>query len=112
MSETVYYKGILKPVDMLIGEGIEERCKRIIGNVELEDYYESYQEKLMDDYDYYEKYVIHNGILYSVEKQNFDPEESIFIANRNDDGTINFEVRYYNGGCSFDEAIDYALSKF
>lgn len=109
MSETVYYKGILKPVDFLIGETLEERCKRIIGDVELEDYYDSYQEKLMNDYDYYQKYIIHNDILYFVEKKNVDPDEDIFKANRNVDGTVDFEVKYYNGGCSFDEAIEEAF---
>lgn len=112
MSEVDYYKGKLIPVSVLIGESLEETCKRIIGNVELEDYYDTYQEKLISDYDYYEKYVIYNGILYSVEKKSLDPEESVFIASRNDDGTINFEVRYYNGGCSFDEAVGYALAKY
>jgi len=109
MSEVVYYKGKLKPVDFLINETLEERCKRIIGDVELEDCYDSYQEKLMDDYDYYEDYIIHNDILYSVEKNRLDPEQSMFTSKRNDDGTVNFEVRYYNGGTSFDEAIEYAL---
>jgi len=109
MSEVVYYKGILKPVDFLVGETLEERCKRIIGDVELEDCYDSYQEKLMDDFDYYESYVIHNDILYSVEKNRLDPEQSFFMSKRNDNGTVNFEVRYYNGGTSFDEAIEYAL---
>jgi len=112
MSEVVYYKGKLIPVDFLINESLEERCKRIIGNVELEDCYNSYQEKLMDDYDYYEDYVIHNGILYSVEKNRLNHEQSLFIAKSDyDTGTVNFEVRYYNGGTSFDEAIKYAFEK-
>lgn len=109
MSEVVYYKGILKPVDFLTGETLEERCKRIIGDVALEDY-ESYQEKLMDDFDYYEQYIIHDDILYSVEKNKYDPEDSLFIAKTDyDTGIVDFEVRYYNGGTSFDEAIEYAF---
>jgi len=108
MSETVYYKGKLIPVDFLINETLEERCKRIIGDVDLEDY-ESYQEMLIDDYNYYEDYVIHNDILYSVKKNRLDPEQSFFMSKRNDNGTVNFEVRYYNGGTSFDETIEYAF---
>jgi len=109
MSETVYYKGKLIPVDFLINETLEERCKRIIGDVDLEDY-ESYQEMLIDDYNYYEDYVIHNDILYSVKKNRLDPEQSMFVAKRdNDTGIVDFEVRYYDGGTSFDEAIKYAF---
>jgi len=63
----------------------------------------------MGDYDFYEKYVIYDDILYSVKKNRLDPEQSLFMAHRNDDGTVDFEVRYYNGGTSFDEAIEYVF---
>ena len=36
-------------------------------------------------------------------------DEDIFNAHDNGDGTIGYEVMYYNGGCSFNEAIEYAL---
>ena len=35
--------------------------------------------------------------------------EDIQNAHDNGDGTIDYEVMYYNGGCSFNEAIEYAL---
>ena len=30
-------------------------------------------------------------------------------ADLNDDGTIDFEVKFYNGGCSLNEALDKAI---
>ena len=32
-------------------------------------------------------------------------------ATQNDDGTIDYEVKYYNGGCSREEAIAEAVQK-
>ena len=40
-----------------------------------------------------------------------ETEMDIFESNKNDDGTINFHVMYYNSGCSFDEAIDEAIEE-
>jgi len=110
MSETVYYKGKLKDVVRLDNETLEEQCKRII-NCELDDdYYKTFKEMLLDEY--YDKYVIYGDILYSiVEKISLDADGSIFNMSNDDDGTLNFEVRYYNGGCSFDEAIECAFER-
>ena len=30
---------------------------------------------------------------------------------KNEDGDFDFEVRYYNGGCGFDEAIERAFER-
>ena len=51
-----------------------------------------------------------DGQIYTVEKEYADPDVDIFKSTKNDDGTIDFEVKYYNGGCCFNEAIDAALS--
>ena len=41
-------------------------------------------------------------------KKELDPDSSLFEAVLYSDGTIEFEVKYYNGGCGFSEAIDHA----
>ena len=57
-----------------------------------------------------EKYIVTNDNIYKVvEKNNKTDEYDIFNATQNLDGTIDYEVMYYNGGCSFNEAIEYAL---
>lgn len=35
--------------------------------------------------------------------------ESIMVANRKSDGSIDFLLSYYNGGCSFYEALALAI---
>lgn len=110
MSETVHYRGILREIESDKNETLEEFCKRLLIGKELPSYFDSYQEMLLDEY--YQKYIINNGKLYSVDRQKIDFDEDIFMAvkNKNGDG-IDFEVKYYNGGCSFNEAIEEALKK-
>lgn len=107
MSETVHYKGVLKQVERLDGESLEEQCKRLLGNNELPSYFDSYADWLVDNY--YKTMTIQNGVVYEVEKVEVDLDSDIFIANQKKDGSIEFEVRYYNGGCGFDEALEEAI---
>jgi hypothetical protein len=107
MSETVHYRGTLTEVDMFDNESLEDQCKRILGDIKLPSYYKSYQEMLLDEF--YEGYIIDDNALYLVEKESYEPNEDIFCSKGNEDGTISFEVRYYNGGCGFNEAIKRAL---
>ena len=87
MSETVHYKGRLIPT----GKTEKEYC----GDGDIFDHY-------------YDAVVI-EGMVYTVEKINIDPDFDIFNSTKNEDGSIDFEVKYYNGGCSFNEAIDEAV---
>jgi hypothetical protein len=107
MSETMHYRGILTVVTRLECETLEEQCKRIMESCELDIFNDSYQEQLI--FDSYERYVIRDDVLYLVEKKDVG-DDSIFIITEGEDGAFNFEVRYYNGGCSFDEAIEYAFN--
>ena len=107
MSETVHYKGVLRKVERLNEESLEEQCKRILGNKELPSYYDTYQEYLLDEY--YDGMTIQNGVVYQVEREEVDPYDDLFNAQVRDNGEIAFEVRYYNGGCGFNEAIEEAI---
>ncbi|MFD0587686.1 hypothetical protein ACFQZE_06700 [Paenibacillus sp. GCM10027627] len=108
MSETVYYRGILKECKKIDHETLEGQCRRLLEYKGLPSYYDSYQELLLDEY--YHKYIIRNGLIYTVERQELDVDQDIFSACINEDGeSIDFEVKYYNGGCSFNEAIELAL---
>lgn len=88
MSETVHYKGKLIPTGKTLAE---------------------FDSDADDIYDHYEKAVEINEQIYLVEKADIDVDANIFESSENDDGSIDFEVKYYNGGCGFNEAIDYAL---
>ena len=48
--------------------------------------------------------------VYRVENKQVDVEYEFFNATRNGNGTIDFEVMYYNGGCSLSEAIEEAIN--
>lgn len=90
MSDTVHYKGKLTPT----GKTLEQ-----------------YAGKDADIYDdaLYNKVVEIDGLIWEVSKEDIDPCADIFRATENEDGSISFEVRYYNGGCCFTEAIDTAI---
>lgn len=109
MSETVHYKGILTIVERLENESLEGQCKRLLDNAELLDYYDSYQEMIANDY--YEKYFVYNNVLYSIDKKDIDPDDDLFVASKINDKNIKFEVRYYNGGCCLEEALEVALER-
>ena len=50
-----------------------------------------------------------SGEVFSVDRAVADEYSDIFKSTKNADGTINFHVKYYNGGCCFGEALEYAL---
>lgn len=111
MSEVESKKGTLRKVEPIDGETLEDVCKRIclfecsIG--EKPDYFEGYTEYLRAEL--YRRYVIYEGAVYEVIEVSDLEESDIFESKDNSDGTIGFLVQFYNGGCSFDEAIEYAL---
>lgn len=107
MSETVHFKGVLIKLERNENESLEEQCKRLMEDKELPSYFDNYQEFLLDSY--YHRFAIHNNCLYQVEKEDLDPDGDIFKASLKENGEIDFEVRYYNGGCGFEEAINEAL---
>ena len=112
MSEMVRYTGKLRLKEKLPNETLEEQCKRILfehNYFELQYYYDSWKEMLC--YELYERYVIYNNEVYEVIEKNYrDFYDSIFEAYKNDNGTIDYQVVYYNGGCGFTEAIEEALN--
>ncbi len=112
MSEMVRYTGKLRLKEKLPNETLEEQCKRILREhnyFELQDYCDSWKEMLYDEL--YERYVVYNNEVYEVIEKNYrDFCDSSFEAYKNDDGIINYQVVYYNGGCGFTEAIEEALN--
>lgn len=107
MSRTVHYKGVMKKAERLEGESLEEQCKRLIGDVELPAYCEDYEEFLNDTF--YQEMSIQNGTVYLIEKEEINQDDDILQASLNDNGDIEFEIRYYTGGSSFDEALQDAI---
>ena len=95
MSQQETRIGKIKLIEKLENETLEQQCKRILGMKQLDDYYDTYEEAIIDCNDE------------DREQEDCD----IFEANINDDGTISYTVSYYNGGCCFSEAIRRSLKK-
>jgi hypothetical protein len=108
MSETELNTGKLIPVHLLESETPEQCAERILGG-EKDEWNNTFLESLLENN--YRDYVFHNGILYRCEAESNSDSGDIFEATRNGDGTIDFILQYYNGGCSFTEAMGYALKK-
>jgi len=106
MSETIHYKGTLTKVERLENESLEEQCKRLLNGKELDDCYDTYKEMLLNEF--YKQYYLYNDILYLVNK--IELYGDVFNASNGKNGEINFEIVYYNGGCSFNDAIERALN--
>jgi len=109
MSKKVHYKGVLKPIKKLEGETLEDQCRRLSNITELPSYYESYEEYLRYESD--RKMIIHKGVVYQAEVEIVDQDGDIFRAHINNNNEIEYEVRYYNGGCGFNEAIEEAINR-
>lgn len=107
MSEEEYWAGKLIPVEML--SSTEDTCKKICkehGWV-LDAYYDSWREVLEEEG--YKDYCIVDSKIFKVEADKEDPCGDIYKAKFNEDGTYDFVLKFYNGGCSFTEAIEEAL---
>ena len=55
-----------------------------------------------------ENYIYLYNKVYFVEDKLYDPDNDIFDMEENEDGTLSYNLRFYNGGCGFDEALEYA----
>lgn len=108
MSETEHWFGTLVPEEM--HGDVEDSCKWILnlhGFNELGNCHSNWTDMFCDQY--YREYTIFNNQIYRIFKVERDPNDDIAVASRNEDGTIKFEVKWYNGGGSFNEILDSAL---
>lgn len=107
MSETVMFTGKLKKYEFPkeIGDTLKEKTDYLIikgfsfEHSEIED-------KYIDEGD---GFIVVDGDFYEILEKESQDDDDIFKAKKNDDGTINFTVKYYDGGCSFTEAIEDAI---
>lgn len=101
MSEIEHYVGKLIPV---LDKTAEDICLQEYGKEELDDYYDSWEE-MLEDISYRDGYVLVGNIIYKTELKEFDDYDSIFEGEMNPDGSISVQAKFYNGSCSFTEAL-------
>ena len=88
MSDTVHYSGKLKPT----GKTLKE-----------------YNPDAEDIWDVEDDIVEIDGQIFEVCDQKDLSYADLFDVSKNADGSYNFNVKYYNGGCSFKESIKEGL---
>lgn len=116
MSDIVHYRGKLVEIKPRRSRTIQEIAKDLIDKhgIEESDYWRKYH---TDDYVHLLQserfeYVSHDDKLYEIiSKIKLDAEDDIIRVEKNVDGTLDFEMRYYNGGGSLQEAIGSGLTK-
>lgn len=111
MSETVHVKGKLLRLfsDKITAEEGGRILFELIGGASLdrEDCYKDWLEE-----EFYKKIHIQGDRIYVVSQEQYiDNNDDIAVATGDTDGIIDFELRYYNGGASFSEVLDEALTK-
>lgn len=109
MSRVEHHIGVLKPLPLLDGETLEEQCKRLLELEELPKYASSYEEHMLDVGVYEKDILLQDGKLYKIDSKELSEDEDVIKAKQLPNGDIEFEVRYYNGGCGFAEALVEAI---
>jgi hypothetical protein len=110
MSETEHIKGRLIPIAII---GDAENTAKIILELEkvaIPDYLANSPYLYILKEELYRKYLFLDGKFYKVDSLKKD-DNDVYLAHNNPDGSIDFELVYYNGGCSFDDAIGCALGR-
>lgn len=111
MSRVEHHKGKIRELPLVNG-CLETTCLAVIQEAgrgdEIGSRYTAH-EFIMDEL--YNEYLIMNGKLYAIESKEYDDNRDIAEATVNPDGTIDFEVKFYNGGASMCEMIRLAVDK-
>ena len=113
MSETVHYKGIAIKIEQPNDKTLLDVAKGILKerNYDIANHYDNAIECLTQEF--YEEFFYHPKTqnLYKITKEGHDLEQEIIKADLMDDGTITYELRYYNGGAGFEECMEEAFDK-
>lgn len=112
MSDYKWYRGAIIPVENPKELSLEELAKDIITSSlgsEYKLWHDTYLEELK--YEYEDNYYVGQDTIYRIlAKKLHDPTDYRAEATRRSD-IIDYDLAYYNGGCSFYEAMDDALAK-
>lgn len=104
MSETVQYRGELTKIE------VPEKCDTLEKQA-------AYLREIGLDAIFYDDYVESKQCIcvfdtwYLFTKEGGDDDEDIFEATKQLDGKIKYIVKYYTGGCCFEEAIEEAIKR-
>lgn len=113
MSETKHQKGRLVPIVREAEETVKSQIKSVLGEDFIEGFW--YEDDIdtqnvndqLHSNNLEDKYQFINSTLYKVtDFGNLDPDKDITKICKNEDGTIDFEFRYYSGGTCLSELLE------
>lgn len=109
MSEMEAHMGKLIPMEVK-GDTLEEQAQGACFKMgfSIASYHKSWVDCLNDEG--YRKVYILNNVIYKIDDTELDPFGFAHV-NKNSDGTIDYFMNYYNGGASFNEALDGAIKE-
>ncbi len=111
MSQTEHHIGKLTEVSKQENETTEQLMLRILlennKETELPSWYEDTKEWFNGELS--EIYYYHNNKVYKIEDREFEDDSDIIEANLKPDNTIEYQIKFYNGGASFNECLEEAL---
>ena len=109
MSEYEQHKGTAKFTPANDAEHLEKICQSICENKGWEKAHQDCWLHVLEDEGYRTFIISESGIYEIVGESEIDDDGDVFEAETRADGTISFVLRYYNGGCGFDEAFVTAI---
>lgn len=98
MSETERFKGKLTPTGKSIDDYVATEYPE--WKADKHEFFSDHLQEVAMEFE---------GVVYTIEFEEINEYEDVFTASKNEDGTIDFEVKYYNGSCGFSESLDCAV---
>ena len=113
MSDMETHHGKLRKVQFAEGQTLEDWCKakcEELGYTEMATYNSTWEEQLRCEVD--NKYFFVKGDVWeAVEHTRIRDDGDIYFLQPNEDGTLTFVYRFYNGGTCLSECIEEDLSE-
>ena len=104
MSETVMYKGKLKNLNIAPAEFLKQQGKDLDSVLQK---YATYTSAI--NFEFYKKFYATELTVFKVELDTEVDEYSDIFQSKQNGKDIDFLLKYYNGGCGFEEALDKAI---
>ena len=108
MSDYETRVGNIRPTEL----SVDEVVYQWLDNNEKPKYYNLPEDNLELFRSEIENYVFINDIVYEIIDDKRLDYDDLFEINENPDGTLSYILRYYNGGCGYEEALESAMDKF
>jgi hypothetical protein len=114
MSSDVKVTGTLTPVKSVLHETtLEEWATSWVeaSGEELIDAYDCHLDQILDDPSYYNLDKINGELYFKSIETDYEPRYEHCNVVVNNDGVIEFEAMYYNGGTGYSELVEDELKK-